>query len=171
MEARSTAVQGQASVLIVGGLAGLLVAALIVGAVARAVGHEAAAQRAADLAALAGARAMYDNYERLFAPATLRGRPNPRHLEKAAYLALGRAAAEAVARANGATAPAVSFPDAATIAPVRIRVVIREPIHVRRGRVRRTLAVTVRAEARIGPSAGTTADSGEYHGPFAYRQG
>jgi Transglycosylase SLT domain/D-alanyl-D-alanine carboxypeptidase len=163
--------RGQASVLIVGGLAGLLIAALIVGAVARAVGHEAAAQRAADLAALAGARAMYDHYGRLFEPATLRGRPNPRHLDKAAYLALGRAAALAVGRANGALAAVVAFPDAATIAPVRIRVTVREPIRVRRGRVHRTVPVSARAEARIAPSGGTVVAGDEYHGPFAYRQG
>jgi hypothetical protein len=95
------AARGQASVLLVGGLAGLLVAALIVGAVARAVGREAGAQRAADLAALAGARVMHANYGRLFVPATIRRQPNPQHLEKAAYLALGRAAAERVAEANG----------------------------------------------------------------------
>ena len=75
---------------------------MIVGAVARAVGKEAAAQRAADLAAVAAARVMHANYGRLFEPAFIRARPNPNHLEKAEYLALGRAAALRVAAANGA---------------------------------------------------------------------
>jgi Transglycosylase SLT domain/D-alanyl-D-alanine carboxypeptidase len=54
---------------------------------------------------------------------------------------------------------------------VRIRVTIRAPIRVRRGRVRRTLAVTARAEARIGPGATAVPSGGGYDGPFAYRQG
>jgi hypothetical protein len=163
---------GQASVLLVGGLAGLLVAVLIVGAVARAVGKEADAQRAADLAALAGARAMHASYGRLFAPATIRRRPNPQHLAKAAYLALGRAAAERVAEANGAPAAEVTFPDGATFAPVRIHVKIRERVRVRVGHARRAAAVTAQAEAEIGPDAGAAIGTGGgYDGPFAYRQG
>ena len=55
---------GQASILILGGLAGILVGALVLGAVARAIGREGEAQRAADLGALAGARAMYASYPR-----------------------------------------------------------------------------------------------------------
>ena len=42
--------RGQASILLIGGLAGVLIAVVIAGAVAKAVGREAAAQRAADLA-------------------------------------------------------------------------------------------------------------------------
>ena len=118
--------RGQATILVLGGLAGILIAAVVIGAVARAVGKEAAAQRAADLAAVAAARVMHDNYGRLFEPAYIRRRPNPNHLEKADYLALGRAAGQRVAKANGASAAAVSFPDEATIAPVRVRVAIRE---------------------------------------------
>ena len=85
--------RGQASILLVGGLAGLLIGALVLGAVTRAVGREGAAQRAADLSALAAARAMREAYPRLFEPATAGGRPNPLHLDRAAYLALGRSAA------------------------------------------------------------------------------
>jgi hypothetical protein len=44
----------QASVLLVGALAAVLVGVLVLGAVARGVAREAAAQRAVDLAALAG---------------------------------------------------------------------------------------------------------------------
>ena len=77
---RSAAAGGQASVLLVGALAALLVGVLVLGAVARGVAQEAAAQRAVDLAALAGARAMHEAYPRLFEPVTIDGSPNPRHL-------------------------------------------------------------------------------------------
>jgi hypothetical protein len=163
--------RGQASILLVGGLAGLLVAGLVVGAAARAVGKEAAAQRAADLAAIAGAHAMHTSYGRLFEPATVRGEPNPRHLEKADYLALGRAAAGEVARANGAPAAEISFPDADTIAPVRIRVAIREQIHVRRGHAERAVAITAQAEAELGVAPLSLDAGGGYDGPLAFRQG
>src|SRR5687767_2371428 len=115
-------VRGQAAVLLVSGLAGVLVGALVLGAVTRAIGREGSAQRAADLAALAGARAMREAYPRLFEPAAVDGRPNPLHLERAGYLALGRRAAELTAAANGAAGADVDFPDGATFAPVRVKV-------------------------------------------------
>ena len=124
--------------MFVGGLAGLMLATVIVGAVARAVGKEAAAQRAADLAAVAAARVMHENYGRLFEPVMIRRQPNPRHLEKSEYLALGRQAALQVARANRAPSAAVTFPDAETIAPVRVHVSIRARASVGKGRARRT---------------------------------
>lgn len=166
---------GQASILIVGGLAGVLVAALILGVVARAVGREGAAQRAADLAALAGARVMHANYMRLFEPARIGRRRNPAHLEKAAYLALARAEAERVARANDAGSATVSFPDGATIAPVRVHVGIAQTVAIHRGRVRRTVAVRAQAEAELSPPGADGlppgAEGDGYTGPFAYRQG
>jgi D-alanyl-D-alanine carboxypeptidase-like protein len=160
---------GQASVLLVGGLAGLVIAAVIAGAVARAVGREAGAQRAADLAAVAAGNAMHVSYGRLFEPVTIRRQPNPRHLEKDEYLALGRAAAEQVARANGAPAAEVTFPDGETIAPVRVRVTVRETVRVGRARAGR---LEVHAEAELGPGDLTGfAAGGGYDGPLAYRQG
>src|SRR3954470_15428815 len=138
-----TSACGQAAVLLVGGLAGILIAAVIVGAVARAVGREAGAQRAADLAAVAAARVMHQNYGRLFEPARLRRRPNPSHLEKADYLALGREAGLRVAGANGAGEGGVTFPAADTIAPVRARVAIRETVRVGREGHRRETALAV----------------------------
>jgi len=143
--------RGQATILMIGGLAGLLIATVIIGAVARAVGREGAAQRAADLAAVAAARVMHDNYGRLFEPALIRRRPNPNHLEKADYLALGRAAGQRVARANGASRVTVGFPDEATIAPVRVRVGIRATL-------RKDQAVDVVAEY------GVRADAAEWAG-------
>ena len=70
--------------LLVGGLLAVLVGAFVLGAVAKGMGRQAAAQRAADLGALAGARAMHAAYLRLFEPALVRGRVNPGHLEKPA---------------------------------------------------------------------------------------
>src|SRR5688572_24643350 len=121
---------GQASILLLGVLVALSVGALVLGAVATAVGARDAAQRTADLAALAGARAMHAAYPRLFEPAMQAGRANPRHLEKAAYLELGRTAALAVARRNGGSPAAtrVVFPDAETIAPVRVRVTVARDV-------------------------------------------
>ncbi len=163
--------RGQASILLVGGLAAVLVAVLVLGAAARGVAREAGAQRAADLAALAGARAMYGAYPRLFEPVTVDGRPNPRHLTRDEYLTLARAAAERVAQANGAETAAVRFPDGDTFAPVRIRVGVGEHFEVRRNDEHRRLAVHAAAEAELAPARPATAAGGGYDGPLAYRQG
>jgi hypothetical protein len=166
---------GQASVLLVAGLAAVLVGVLVLGALARGVAREGAAQRAADLAALAGARAMHAGYGRLFEPAVLDGRANPRHLARPEYLARGRAAAERVARANGASRATISFPDADSMAPVRIAVTVRETIHVRRNQEERRLRVTAEAEAELAPPGADGlapfAAGGEYDGPLVFRQG
>src|SRR5205814_5279173 len=87
----------------------------VLGAVARGVGAEGRDQRAADLGALAGAHAMRAAYDRLFEPPTIAGRPNPRHLERGAYLAIGRTAAARGARANGARAGETAFPGRALL--------------------------------------------------------
>jgi hypothetical protein len=161
-------------VLLVGGLAGLVVAALVIGAVARAVGREGAAQRAADLAALAGARAMHGVYLRLFEPAWFGDAPNPAHLERDAYLASGKAAAVATAARNGAREVAVSFPDGDSFAPVRIRVAVREAIRIRRGDAERQVSVAAAATAELAPPSDPLAgfaSGGGYDGPLAYRQG
>ena len=98
--------------------------------------------------------------------------PNPNHLEKAEYLALGRTAALRVAGANGAAQATISFPDEATIAPVRVRVTVRETIDVEPGKAHRSAIVAVVAEAELGPSADLTfATGGGYSGPLETRQG
>jgi soluble lytic murein transglycosylase-like protein len=163
--------RGQASILLVGGLAAVLVGVLVLGAAARGVAREAGTQRAADLAALAGARAMYSAYPRLFEPATIDGRPNPRHLARGAYLDLARAAAEHVAEANGAETVAVRFPDGETFAPVRIRARVGEHFEVRRNDERRRLTVHAAAEAELAPASRAVVAGGGYDGPLAYRQG
>jgi LAS superfamily LD-carboxypeptidase LdcB len=164
--------RGQASVLLVAGLAAILVGALVLGIVARGVAREAGAQRAADLAALAGARAMHAGYRRLFEPPTVEGRPNARHLDKDRYLASAREAAAQVAAANGADKTTIAFPDTNTFAPVRIRVGVQERIAVARNAERRHVTVDVVAEAELAPAtADVLAEGGGYDGPLAYRQG
>jgi soluble lytic murein transglycosylase-like protein len=164
--------RGQAAILLAGGLAGVLVGALVLGAVAAAVRGEGQAQRAADLGALAGARAMLGAFPRLFEPATVGGLPNPRHLERAEYVALGRAMAVRVARANGAAIPAVTFPGEGSFAPVRIRVEVRRRVEVARGRARRSATVLAAAEAELAPPGGFGTGGGAgYDGPLALRQG
>jgi soluble lytic murein transglycosylase-like protein len=162
---------GQATVLLIGALAAIAVGVLVLGAVARGVAREAAAQRAADLGALAGAKAMHDAYGRLFEPAQLEGRPNPRHLSRDRYLALAADAAARVARANGADAASVRFPDRGTFAPVRIRVGVRERVEVVRNEARRRTTVAVAAEAELAPAETRITEGGGYDGPLAYRQG
>ena len=160
---------GQAVILLVGGMLAALALALVLGGIARGIGVRSEAQRAADLAALAGARAMLDAYPRLF---TAPG--NPGHLEKHAYLDLGRQAALDVAARNGASASAaaVEFPDEDTVAPVRIRVRVRETVEVTRDGERASTPVEAVAEAELSPQAGGTfASGGGYDGPLAYRQG
>jgi hypothetical protein len=167
--------RGQASVLLIAGIAAILVAVVVLGAAARAVGGEASLQRGADLAALAGARAMRAAYPRLFEPAELGGRPDPAHLEKDAYLQRGRDAAEQTARANGIDAPAISFPDAASFAPVRIRIAGNRRIEVVRNRAHRAVTLRAAAVAELAPPGAeglpVGASGAGYDGPLAFRQG
>ncbi len=150
----------------------LVLGALVLGLVARGGGREARAQRAADLAALAAARAMHDAYPRLFEPVFAdRARPGPRHVSKAAYLALGRAAAARVAAANGARRARVLFPDRRSFAPVRVRVTVRDRFEVRTGEARRSAPIEASAEAELKPPDDLAATGGGYDGPLATRQG
>jgi hypothetical protein len=165
---------GQATLLLVGALAAVLVGAFILGAIARGVGVQGRDQRSADLGALAGARAMRAVYYRLFEPVAIRGRRNPRHLPKGEYLRRGRSAALATVRRNGAREAAVEFPDGAEIAPVRIRVTVSDPAVVEVGGRRVEAPIRARAEAELAPPGGglaAFASGGGYNGPLAYRQG
>jgi hypothetical protein len=157
-------------VLLFGALLAVLVGGLVLVGLARGVDEQADRQRAADLAALAGARAMREDYWRLFEPAFVGGRPNPGHLAVAAYRERGKAAAVATARRNGVERVAVSFPDADSFAPVRIAVTVDDPIEVGAEKV----SAVVRAVAELAPPATLAsfgAGEGEYRGPLAYRQG
>jgi hypothetical protein len=163
--------RGQALLLVLGALMAVALGALVLGAVARGVGVRGDHQRAADLAALAAARAMHDAFDRVFAPARVDGAENHEHLERSEYLALGERAAVATARANGAGEVRVSFPGGG-LAPVHVRVVVRDRIDVGAGR---GLADTAVAEAELAPPAALPGSggpgAGEYRGPFARRQG
>jgi len=161
---------GQATILVLGAAMALLLGALVLGSIARGMGAQSEQQRAADLAALAGARAMHDAYPRLFEPAQLGRRANAVHLERSEYLARGREAARLTARRNGARDVVVSFPDATTFAPVRVRVDVRDPIEVGDGE---RVAAGARAEAELAPPADVnfSTGAGEYRGPLAMRQG
>jgi soluble lytic murein transglycosylase-like protein len=161
---------GQATILALGAALAVLVGALVLGGIARGIGVGGDQQRAADLAALAGVRALHEAYPRLFEPAVLGRRANPVHLERAAYLERGRRAALRTARANGARDVTVTFPDAATFAPVRMRVAVRDPIVVGDGKEVPAGAV---AEAELAPPADLAFASGpgDYRGPLAMRQG
>ncbi len=173
-DCRASSERGQALLLLVAAMCAALVAALVLGGIARGLGAKGRDQQAADLAALGGARAMRASYDRLFAPAFVGRRPNPAHLERGAYLAAARARALATARLNGAERVEVAFPDGATFAPTRIRVTVRDPAVVEIGGRRRSAAVEAVAEAQLSPGAVTdfvAAGAGEYRGPLSYRQG
>ena len=171
--------RGQASILLLGVVGALVAGALILGAFGQAYGARSKAQRGADLAAIAAAQTMRDDYRRLFEPAYLRpGVANPNHLPKASYLARARAAAVRNGRANGVpvTAADVSFPGESSFAPTRVRVRVRDRAHVNptdRDR-RRPVRVSATATAELEASAdGMPAfgSGGGYSGRLAYRQG
>jgi len=172
--------RGQALVLLLGAAVVLLMTVGVLGALGRALLGRGRAQRAADLAAVSAARAMRDEFARLFEPALLAaGRPNPRHLSRAAYLEDARAAAFEAARANGVppAAAVVSFPDGTSFAPARVRVEVRSSVavHARPGGPAAHVALRASAEATLTASAGAAfpadADGGGYSGPLALRQG
>jgi len=173
---------GQALLLALGGALGLIAAALALVAIAGAVTGKGRAQRAADLAAISAARSMRDDLPRLLAPPTLpNGLPNPAHLEKVAYLAQARAVAVGVGRANevGAGRLKVSFPDADSFAPVRVRAVVTGRLDLGRAGNEGEAPTDIRASAvaeAAAPASGvgpmpSVASGGGYSGPLVYRQG
>jgi type II secretory pathway pseudopilin PulG len=172
--------RGQASILLLGVVAALIVGALILAAFGQAYGARAKSQRVADLSAIAAAQAMQNAYSRLFEPAFLEaGVPNPRHLSTAAFLNLARNEAIENAARNGGTITAddVRFPGGGSFAPTRVSVTVRDQADVRvasRGPgARRHVPVEADATAELSPGAGQAgfASGGGYRGPLAYRQG
>jgi transglycosylase-like protein with SLT domain/D-alanyl-D-alanine carboxypeptidase-like protein len=164
---------GQALILAVGGAFVLIAGALALVAIAGAVTGKGRVQRAADLAAISAVRSMKDTLPRLLSPPTLPNRrPNPFHISKATYLAQAREAAVAAGRANGVDSGRleIDFPDAASFAPVRARVVVVAQLDAPGAP-----AVEASAVAEAGASAGAgmsgTASGGGYSGPLVYRNG
>jgi hypothetical protein len=170
--ARAGDERGAALLLVLGALVAVLLGSLVLGGVARGLGVLGERQRAADLGALAGARAMRDAYPRVFEPPFVDGRPNPAHLERSEYLAVGRRVALETARRNRAPHAEVAFPGDG-LAPVGIRVTVGDPGEG--GGARATLREKAVAEAELAPpgalpGAGARG-AGEYTGPLAIRQG
>ncbi len=174
--------RGQALLAALGGSFALLAMALALVAIAGAVTGKGRAQRAADLAAISAARSMRDDLPRLLSPPALpNGLPNPRHLERTAYLARARAAALRVATANGVSTERVrvSFPDRLSFMPVRTRAVVTGQVDLGAGETARGTTTAVEASAVAEAAAPTSAagsmpamaSGGGYRGPLAYRQG
>jgi hypothetical protein len=171
LRARLAADRGQAGMVLLGLLVAVVLGAIVLGGIARGVGVRGDLQSAADLSALAAARAMHDAYPRVFEPPEIGGVGNPRHLERAEYLTLGEHAARATATRNGAHDVSVAFPGGG-LAPIRVRVTVHDAIAVS-DRAEVPNAATAEAELAppgADPAAGAL-DAGEYRGPFAYRQG
>jgi hypothetical protein len=168
---------GQALPLALGGALALIAVALALVAIAGAVTGKGRVQRAADLAAISAARSMRDDLPRLLAPSRLPdGSPNPRWLGKAAYLARARAAALEVARRNGVAGARVrvSFPDLASFAPVRARVIVLADLEFGGGgrtRVEASAIAEAASSAAMSAQPATMATGGGYRGPLAYHQG
>jgi hypothetical protein len=163
---------GQALLLALGASFALIAAALALVAIAGAVTGKGRAQRAADLAAISAARSMRDDLPRLLAPPTLPGGlPNPEHMEKAAYLMRARVAANEVARANDVypTRLQVSFPDAASFAPVRVKAVVAASVDGHG--VEASAVAEAAAPATSTGSTPSMASGGGYSGPLVYRTG
>jgi soluble lytic murein transglycosylase-like protein len=157
--------RGQAAVLLVGVLLAVVIGGLFLGIYARAVGAHSDQQRAADLAALAGARAMREAYPRVF-------ELGPGRLTRAAYEAIGRQAAAETAARNGSPGAVVDFPNADAFAPVLVRVRVAGRAELPGDRSAR---VTATAEAELVPDTAPLTfgapGAGDYRGPFATRQG
>jgi hypothetical protein len=166
---------GQVLPLALGGSLALLAVALALVAIAGAVTGKGRVQRAADLAAISAARSMRDDLPRLLSPPRLPdGSPAPGHLTKSAYLWRARVAAGEAARRNGVAVRRlrVSFPDASSFAPVRVRAIVVAGLAVGAGRMR--VEASALAEAGAAPAAASqpaVASGGGYGGPLVYRQG
>jgi Transglycosylase SLT domain/D-alanyl-D-alanine carboxypeptidase len=158
--------RGQAALLMLGVLAGLLTATMVLVGLGQALGARGHAQRAADLAAVSAAQAMRRGFPRLF-------EPPPGGLSEAGFVALARAAALRGARRNGVDPRRVRVSFAHTsLAPTRVTVTLRERADTRP----RQIEVSARATAELAVDANglglaAEASGGGYRGPLAYRQG
>jgi Transglycosylase SLT domain/D-alanyl-D-alanine carboxypeptidase len=171
MRARISGAAGQASLLLLGVVAALLVGVSVLVGFGQALGAKGRHQRAADLAAMSAAVAMRDAYPRLF-------ELPPGHLKLASYVALARERALRAGRANGiALQPGdVTFPGG-SFAPTRVKVVARGEGRVRVGERQRSVPVRASATAELAPASDATlagsarGEGGGYDGPLAYRMG
>ena len=141
--------RGQALLMVLGAAFAILFAATLLAALGGALTATARAQRAVDLVALSGARSLRDDFDRLFtAPLLPGGAPNPLHLDRREYLARAAEAAREAATRNGVDPDRVrvSFPDAASFAPLRVRAELAASVD--------TDAVRGQSEAAVGRRPG-----------------
>jgi hypothetical protein len=119
--------RGQVLIGALGAMFVVMLGAGVLTALGGALAQKGRLQRATDLAALSAARLMRDDFARLFEPLVIDGRPNPRHLSRAAYLSRARAAALEAGRHNGLdlTPGDVSFPGGDSGAPLRVKVEVK----------------------------------------------
>ena len=170
---RTGSQRGQALIVALGAMFVVLLGAGVLAALGGALAQKGRLQRATDLAALSAARAMRDDFERLFEPPVIGGRLNPRHLALADYLARAREAALEAGRHNGLDLASgdVSFPGGGSGAPVRVKVKVKGRLPARGGDV----PVAATATAELSPPDGEPlpleASGSGYTGPLAYRQG
>ncbi len=164
---------GQALPVVLAAAFVVLTAAGILATLGGAVSGAEGAQRGADLAALSAVRAMRDDLPRLLAPARLAdGRPNPRHIGRAAYLDRAVAAARQAAAQNGLD-PArvrVTFPDLPSPIPLRSRVAVRARLPAGRVELAAHAEAAAALPAAYNPTP-TYATGGGYSGALVYRQG
>jgi hypothetical protein len=180
--------RGQALMMVLAGAFVILLCAAVLAAIGGAATGTSRTQRAADLAALSGARSLRDDFERLFAPAWLpSGAPNPQHLDKDEYLQRASAAARDAAIHNGVTPGhlRVSFPDGESFAPTLVKTTVTASLDKRAlpgeggaiGGRHAGVQIEASAKAEASPpatgsgAAPTMASGGGYSGPLAYRQG
>ncbi len=152
--------RGQATLLLIGGLFVIVAGGTALALIASGVTAHGARQRAADLGALATARALVD-----LRPRALEPRRSPRYLTPAAYIAAARDVGRRTALRNGGAGIEVDvsdgpLPDRAT---VTVSAAIELPGGARIGGRARAVAAVAAEGAAIG--------DGEYPGPFALRQG
>jgi len=166
---------GQALILALGGAVAVVAGALALVAIAGAITGKGRVQRAADLAAISGARSLRDDLSKLLAPPILaNGQPNPSHIDKAAYLARARQAAVDAGQANGVD-PArlgVAFPDAGSFAPVQVEATVTARLDGVEHGPRVEASARAEAAAPLGAAAGAEmASGGGYGGPLIFRDG
>jgi hypothetical protein len=178
--------RGQALIMVLAAAFAILFCAAVLTAIGGAVTGMSRTQRAADLAALSGARSLRDDFERLFVPAELAsGAPNPQHLDKDEYLERAAAAARDAAVHNGVDPGhvRVTFPDRESFAPTLVKASVTASLDkaalpggggaIRGKHAGVRIQASAKAEASVpatGP-APTMASGGGYSGPLAYRQG
>ena len=164
--------RGQALIVALGAMFVVMLGAGALAALGGALAEKGRLQRATDLAALSAARAMHDDFPRLFEPPFIDGHPNPRHLSRAAYLARARAAALEAGRHNDLTLGPrdVSFPDGRW-APVRVKVKVKRRLPAAGGEVPAGAAATAELSPPAGDPLPLEASGSGYAGPLAYRHG